>query len=114
MLSLKLACAQAHTACKCQLRCLLLLLLLIGELMAPLGYADPCCCCCRSQAAYYCCKEHHVRHWQRHKQVCKHLQQLAAAVGDVINRVDCQSGTVQLYNSTHVAACVVSCWSHTM
>jgi hypothetical protein len=30
------------------------------------------------QAAYYCCKEHQVRHWKQHKQVCKHLQQLAA------------------------------------
>jgi hypothetical protein len=30
------------------------------------------------QAAYFCCKEHQVRHWKQHKQVCKHLQQLAA------------------------------------
>jgi hypothetical protein len=31
------------------------------------------------QIAYYCCKEHQVRHWKQHKQVCKHLLQLAAA-----------------------------------
>jgi hypothetical protein len=31
------------------------------------------------QAAYYCCKEHQARHWKQHKQVCKHLQQLAKA-----------------------------------
>jgi hypothetical protein len=31
-----------------------------------------------TQAAYYCCKEHQARDWKQHKQVCKHLQQLAA------------------------------------
>jgi hypothetical protein len=35
------------------------------------------------QVAYYCCKEHQVRQWKQHKQVCEHLQQLvkAAATG---------------------------------
>jgi hypothetical protein len=37
---------------------------------------DVACC---PQVAYYCCKEHQVRHWKQHKQVCKHLQQLAKA-----------------------------------
>jgi hypothetical protein len=39
----------------------------------------PACSASLLQVAYYCCKEQQVRHWKQHKQVCKHLQQLAKA-----------------------------------